>query len=101
MSFLVIIEPLAEQDLVEAQVWYEEKRVGLGVRFRSCVNEALGILSQTPFIYPVLHRGIRRAPVRKFPYLIYFLVQNDKIFVFGCFHGRRDPRLVLARARGH
>ena len=41
---------------------------------------------------PVKYRGIRRVPVRRFPYSIFYYVEREHIVVLGVFHSRRDPR---------
>jgi len=34
----------------------------------------------------------RRVGVRRFPYGLYFIVEDTRIVVIACFHGRRNPR---------
>ena len=97
MSRPVIVRPLAEQDLVEAQTWYEEKRAGLGSEFRAAVDAAFQRLSESPLLYPSVYRQLRRAVLRRFPYLIYFRVDADRVVVVACLHSRRHPRVVRAR----
>jgi hypothetical protein len=44
--------------------------------------------------FPVVYRGRRRAGVRRFPYGIIFEVQEDRVLVIACFHGKRNPKLA-------
>jgi hypothetical protein len=44
-----------------------------------------------PTAYEVLHRQIRRALVRRFPYGLLFRVIDDVVVFVGCFHTRRSP----------
>ena len=97
MSLPVIVRPLAERDLLEAQSWYERKNPGLGTRFRSSVGDVLQLLADSPLIFPAVLREVRRAAVQHFPYVLYYLVRRDRILVIGCFHARRDPRIALRR----
>lgn len=97
MSLPVIVRSLAERDLLEAQRWYDQRQAGLGGEFRASVDEILLLLSGSPRIFPVYHREIRQASLRRFPYLLYYAVQPERIVVLGCFHARRDPRVVLRR----
>ena len=41
MSFSLVIRPDAEADLVEACLWYEEQRAGLGIELLNRVEAAL------------------------------------------------------------
>ena len=48
MSLRLVVRPLAEQDLVETQGWYEEQRPGLGDEFRLIVDKLLGRIVERP-----------------------------------------------------
>jgi plasmid stabilization system protein ParE len=97
LSFPVIIRPLAERDLLEAQNWYRPKAPGLGARFRSSVEEVLKRLADFPLTFPKVLGDVRRAAVPHFPYILYYAFRRDQVLVIGCFHARRNPRLVLRR----
>jgi hypothetical protein len=47
---------------------------------------------------PIKHADIRRVPVRRFPYCVFYRVEPDRIVVLAIFHGRRNPRIWQARA---
>jgi plasmid stabilization system protein ParE len=97
LSFSIVVRPLAERDLLEAQLWYEDKNTGLGEQFRSRVDDVLEILVKMPLIFPTVHREVRRAAVKKFPYILYYTVQQQRVLILGCFHARRDPRVIFRR----
>lgn len=97
MSFPVIIRPKAEHDLLQAQSWYDSKRAGLGTRFRNSVDNVLQILSHSPLIFPTIYRDVRRAALKHFPYILYYVFREERVLVTGCFHARRDPQIVLRR----
>jgi plasmid stabilization system protein ParE len=50
-------------------------------------------IGQMPEIHAVLHRDIRRAKVKKFPYNVYYRVRPDRVEVIAVLHGRRDPSI--------
>jgi plasmid stabilization system protein ParE len=56
------------------------------------VEEAADLIAERPLQFPVVHRGRRRAGVRRFPYGIIFEVQERRILVIACFHGKRNPK---------
>ncbi|HEX3555955.1 MAG TPA: type II toxin-antitoxin system RelE/ParE family toxin [Thermoanaerobaculia bacterium] len=97
MSFPIIVRPLAERDLLEAQRWYEGKNPGLGEQFRRRIDDVLEILSETPLVFRYVHHDVRRAAVKVFPYIVYYVVRRQRVLVLGCFHARRDPRVILRR----
>ncbi len=99
MSFPVIVRPQAEQDLREARIWYEEKRTGLGMEFLAAINTVFQQIGEQPLQYPLVYRQLRRAILRRFPYLIYFCAGSDRVEVVACLHSKRSARLIAARSR--
>jgi plasmid stabilization system protein ParE len=55
------------------------------------------LLAEHPLQFPVVYRNRRRAGVRRFPYGIFFEVQDNRIVVIACFHCRRNPRRWQSR----
>jgi plasmid stabilization system protein ParE len=82
----------ADADLKAALAWYEDIRAELGVRFALAVEAAVEALAQNPMRFPVVYKTRRRPGVRRFPYGIFFEVEEHRIVVIACFHGRRDPK---------
>jgi plasmid stabilization system protein ParE len=64
----------------------------VGERFALAVEATVEALAEYPLQFPLVYRSRRRAGVRRFPYGIFFEVQDNRIVVIACFHGRRDPR---------
>ena len=88
----VIFTRAARAELVDAQDWYENEAPGLGRRFRQAVNAVIQRMSANPRQFPVVHKNIRRALLRRFPYALMFVLADDAtLTVIACFHGSRDP----------
>jgi len=52
-------------------------------------------------MYPKRYRDNRRAALRRFPYLIWYRVEDESVIVLALVHASRDPRLTRERlARG-
>ncbi len=71
MSFTVYVRRAAELDVANAQRWYEEQQAGLAAQFHYELSVVITRLSETLLIYPVVYRNIRRAVLRRFPYLVW------------------------------
>lgn len=97
MTYRVVLRLLAERDLLDAAVWYDLRRPGLGTEFLETFDDLQERLEQSPLIYPVVYRGQRRAVLRRFPYLVYFTVRDGTVTVTACLHAARDPRLIRGR----
>jgi toxin ParE1/3/4 len=91
--------PEVEDDAFAGYAWYEEKEQGLGDEFLrtfyACANEVL----RNPLISLKVHREFRRRLLRRFPYAVYFRIEDNEIVVFGLFHCARDPRTTRAALR--
>lgn len=88
----VIFMPAARAELVEAQDWYESRRLGLGVRFREEVEVTVLRLRENPHQFPIVFEDLHRARLRAFPYGLFYRIETDLLVVVACFHGSRDPR---------
>lgn len=97
MRLPLALEPEAEADLLEAFEWYEKQRDGLGREFMECVDDALEQVANNPHLFAITHRGVRQALIRRFPYVICFLIEPDRIAVIAVIHGRRNRRLWQSR----
>ena len=88
----VIYRPEAVADIVEASAWYARQKAGLGEEFLSAVSDTAKRIAEQPMQYAVVHREIRRALVRRFPYGLFYRVWDQQIVVVACFHTSRNPR---------
>src|SRR5438105_1978874 len=91
MAAKLVVAPEAEFDVVEAYVWYERRRAGLGEEFLSSVDAGIERIRRQPLIYPRVHEEYRRALIRRFPYAIFFEPAEAAITIYAVFHTSRDP----------
>ena len=81
--------------MVEARNWYEGKRVGLGEELLVEIGVTIQFLAQDPERRPDYYRGFRRALTRRFPYKIFYRLEDDRMIVFRVLHARRDHSHLL------
>jgi len=86
-----IFRPAAAADIEAIHGQYEEERGGLGAEFLVEAGRAVGTVVSLPEAYPLLHRDVRRALIRRFPYGLLYRTVDDVIVFVGCFHTSRDP----------
>jgi plasmid stabilization system protein ParE len=92
MSYSLIIRPEAELDIQEAFEWYEAQTLGLGSEFVRAVDTCLSNIGRNPLAYPRIYEQTRRALLRRFPYGILYVFEQETISVIACFHGKRAPK---------
>jgi toxin ParE1/3/4 len=98
MSLPVIIRPEAEQDIAEAQGWYEAQRPGLGNDFLLGVEEARDRIRSMPRLYAVVYRGLRACPIPRFAHILYYRVEKKRLEIAAVVHSGRDPSVWKGRA---
>jgi hypothetical protein len=69
VSFVVKKLLPAEQDALEAAIWYEERQPGLGDEFLTEVDRAVRALGETALLHRVRFADVRRAPIHRFKFL--------------------------------
>lgn len=97
MTLPLFFRPDAEADVADAFAWYEEQSPGLGSHFLLCVEAALSQIQRHPDASPVIHRLIRRALLRRFPYGIFYILGDTQIIIVAVFHAKRSPVLMKKR----
>ena len=97
MKYGLQFRPEASADIAEAFLWYEQ-RPGIGTRFEAELDRTLGYITDMPLAGRVVHRTLRRALLRRFPFTVYYTVTGDLIEIRAVLHNRRHPRTWLRRA---
>lgn len=92
MNYRVILEGVAEQDIVEAAEWYERQRIGLGKRFVAEVRAVFAQLRMNPQLFTKRHKDIHTATVKVFPYMVHYLVEEQSVIVVAVLHTSRNPK---------
>ncbi|MFM2306922.1 MAG: hypothetical protein RLZZ367_1591 [Bacteroidota bacterium] len=80
-SFVVTILPRAFNDIQDAVYYYESLNDGLGEKFFDEVDAYMQILGKHPF-YQVRYDDVRCLPLKKFPYMIHFRVDEIQKVVY-------------------
>jgi toxin ParE1/3/4 len=87
----------AKADLREAFEWYEARSTGLGFEFLRAARAALALIERNPAQFAVVLDDIRRVQLLRFPYAVYYFMDEDRVVVIACAHGRQHPRRWSSR----
>jgi len=88
----VVLSSRAAVDVSAAFEWYELQRKGLGERFLRSVGQSIDRLRLKPNSAPIVHSDIRRLIVPRFPYGMFYVVEENVVVVLAIVHSRRDPK---------
>ena len=98
-----VLSPAIEE-IALAALWYDLQREGLGGEFWRAVDEMLAQIEENPFRFgksefatPEL--DFRLAIVRRFGYVIHFLVGVGEVEVAAVAHAAREPGYWLRRVK--
>ncbi len=90
MSRPVILRPPADADIQATHADLEQTQPGLGDRFVARVRDVLERIEAMPEMYGLVWQDVRAARLRKFRYLVYYVVCADRVEVLAVMHGSRD-----------
>ena len=96
----LVFRPEAQQELLDAQAWYELRSPGLGFEFARSVDAAIAMALRMPLAFPRIEAGFRHVITRKFPYSIIYSAEQQELVVGSCFHHSRRPRAWLGNLPG-
>jgi plasmid stabilization system protein ParE len=93
MKYNIVFRKEALQDILDTVFWYEQQNVGLGDEFFISLENEKQIIERNPYLYEEKSDGIRKAAIKRFPYLIYFIIEGKDIVIFGVLHMKRNPKI--------
>ena len=91
MTLEIRLRDEATDDLAEASSWYEQQIPGLGDEFLTSVLAFLETIPDNPSRYPIVHKDVRRALMPRFPFGIFYGVEDKFILIYAVMHGSRNP----------
>ncbi|MEI7830043.1 MAG: type II toxin-antitoxin system RelE/ParE family toxin [Prolixibacteraceae bacterium] len=99
MAYKIFINPSARLDIIEAIDWYNKQQTNLGFRFYKDIQSTLDNIQKNPSGFAVRYKTIRTAIVKKFPYMIHYIMdrQSETISVLAIICMYRDPELWIEK----
>ena len=93
----IIFLPPADKELEDAIVYYNDQLEGLGKQFFQEVSIALKFIKKFPYAWHKIEKHTRRFLLQKFPYLILYIPEKDKIIITAIAHKHRHPDYYFNR----
>lgn len=90
----------ARRDLVEGFHFYEMQSEGVGVRFLDALFSDIDSLVHHAGIHPIFFEKYHRLLSRRFPFAVYYRVQNVSAVVYAVVDCRRNPAWISSRLIG-
>lgn len=91
--------PEARAEYLDAAAYYEERQIGLGVRFTIEIESAIKRVVEAPHRWQKVEGAIQRCLAHRFPYGVLYSIENDDVLILAIMHHSRKPGYWRMRAR--
>ena len=95
----VVFSDTAESDLNEIGEWYKSIRTGLEQEFLGCVEAELELIRKAPLVYREHYKKVRKSIINRFPYGIYYLLEEKRIVVVAIAHHKRGLKIIRKKLK--
>ena len=97
----VVVSPAAQLELRAAANWYSEQEPGLGEEFIVEIDRTLETLAEGAHRPPIWRQGrpYQKVLVHRFPYVVFFIHDDEHAHVLAIAHRKRKPGYWLKRER--
>jgi toxin ParE1/3/4 len=92
--------PPAEEEMIEASLFYEARSQGLGFEFLDGVQRLIGLVREHPKLGQSVGGGFRRAVLRRFPFSLIYSEEPSEIVIIAVAHQKRRPDYWRERKDG-
>ena len=89
--------PEVEDDIVDATLWYEDKLDGLGDEFIAEYLAAIRRIRDNPLLFAIAANGLRPCRLKRFSYIIHFVVDANDILIVALMGSERDESAFIHR----
>ncbi len=76
-----------------------KQREGLSLNFELCVEAGLEAIQIQPQGYQLKYKNVHVRYIKRFPYGIHYLIEDDLIYVIAVFHTSKSPNSWVDRLR--
>ena len=84
----------ASQDLIDGYWFYEKQSEGVGSYFLDSLFSDIDSLLISAGIHPIYFQKYHRLLSKRFPFAIYYKIENDRILISAVLDCRKDPAWI-------
>jgi len=92
MVYPLDVKNEANLEIIEAYLYYEEKRIGLGEEFLEHLDVYFERIRTNPKHFPQKRKPYREAFIKRFPFLVIYEITNTKVIVYSVFNTWQNPK---------
>ena len=91
MTYILEVKDEANLEIIEAYLYYEEKRTGLGEEFLEHLDIYFDRITTNPKHFQQKRKPYREAFIKRFPFLIIYETTKGKVIVYTVFNTWQNP----------
>ncbi len=91
MTYILEVKEYANLEIIEAYLFYEEKRSGLGEEFLEHLDVYFERITANPKHFPEKRKPYREAFIKRFPFLIIYEIEKSKVIIYSVFNTWQNP----------
>ena len=93
MRYSVRYKRAAAAEVESAISWYAQPEINQASAFIKDIQRTESHLRTHPELYQRVEGDVRRAVLRRFPYSLFFLIEQDQVVVLALMHQHQRPRM--------
>ena len=91
MIYKVKFTEEAVYEFRDAVEWYESRAEGFGLRFSDEIERTIERIRLNPDLYPLVVKEIRKIQTNRFPFSIFYTIEDNILLILRIFHNKRNP----------
>ncbi len=95
MAYTLVVNEEAQDDALEAYLYYEDRLAGLGERFLKELTLRYQLITENPQHYSYLHedkeKTLRRVKIKHFPFLVVYDFTETEVIVYTVHNCYKKP----------
>ena len=95
-----LFHPEAEAEFAQAVGYYEAVEPGMGLDLGLEIQRSLELVARYPGLWPRIDSACRRCLVKRFPYGLIYVEEEEHILVLAVMHLHRHPDYWKDRMTG-
>ena len=92
-NFSIELSDDAEIDLKSSFEYYFYEDSQVADSFFKQINISFEKIKQDPEMFPIVYGSIRKYVLKKFPFVIYYRIDNVIVQIIAIFHTSRNPQI--------
>jgi plasmid stabilization system protein ParE len=92
-QFKIELSEDAESDFEKSYEYYLGENSKVADLFYKKIDYCLHTIKQNPYSYSVAYKHIRKYIVKKYPFVIYYIIEDSIVRVVAIFHSSRNPEI--------